>query len=153
MLLDHKSSDYGHLTDSDYIQCIKNVNYCVKTLIEKVHFNRDKPENMNIYISSIKGKYIMVYENGKWVIKNRNSEVDDLYENNELMLENWYDECNKKYPYIITSFEKYLKNKEDIAEFNYIKDELMMMLYNNRNIVMEYNPDCSIIENELRAIE
>ena len=50
------------LTPIDYISCFRDCNYCVKTLIEKVHFNKDKHENMNIYISSIKGNYIMVYK-------------------------------------------------------------------------------------------
>ena len=61
-LLNHTDTDYSHLTETDYIKCIKDCNQCVKTLIEKVHFNKDKPENMNIYLSNIKGNYLMVYK-------------------------------------------------------------------------------------------
>ena len=42
-------------------------NFCVKQLIEKVHFNDKKPENKNIYISNIKSNYICCIKmtNGK----------------------------------------------------------------------------------------
>ena len=42
---------------------------------------------MNIFISSIKGKFIMVYRDNKWQVKTRKEQIDDLYECNELMLE------------------------------------------------------------------
>ena len=50
----YNHTDYEFLTNSDYMTAIRDCNHCVKTLIEKVHFNKKKPENMNIYISSIK---------------------------------------------------------------------------------------------------
>ncbi len=58
----HNNTDYSHLTERDYISCISECNHCIKTLIEKVHFNSEKPENMNIYISSINGNYEMVIQ-------------------------------------------------------------------------------------------
>ena len=73
-LLDYDKTDYSHLTDNDYVNCIKDCNYSIKTLIEKVHFNNNKPENMNIYISSIKGNYVMVYKNQQWQILDSNSQ-------------------------------------------------------------------------------
>ena len=33
-LLDYSQTDYSHLTERDYITCIKDCNHCVKTLIE-----------------------------------------------------------------------------------------------------------------------
>ncbi len=40
-------------------------------MIEKIHFNPSKPENMNIYISNKKDKYLMIYEDGNWNIKQK----------------------------------------------------------------------------------
>ncbi len=133
-LLNYNQTDYSHLTDQDYVKCIKDCNYCVKSLIEKVHFNEEKPENKNIYISNIKNKYIMLYKNNKWQIMNRKSQIDDLYDYNEVLLENWYDEYKDKYPEMIRSFERYLKNKDDDNLLNGVKDEILLMLYNNRLI-------------------
>ena len=47
-LLSYRETDLSHLTDQDYQYCIKRVNHCVKSMIERVHFNPSKPENMNI---------------------------------------------------------------------------------------------------------
>ena len=140
-LLSFNHTDYNFLTDKDYINCFNENNHCVKSLIEKVHFNKHKPENMNIYISSIKGKFIMVYRDNKWQVKTRKEQIDDLYECNELMLENWFDEYHEKYPHIIKSFKTYLQNKENDDEFiSNIKDEILLMLYNKRDLIINNDP-------------
>ena len=134
-LLNHSDTDYSHLTPKDYLTCIKNCNYCVKSLIEKVHFNPEKPENMNIFLSNIKGNYVMVYKDNEWQIRNKQRQIDDLYDSNEFVLETWYDEYKDKYPHIISSFQRYLKNKDEDVVLNRVKDEILMMLYNKRKMI------------------
>ena len=129
-LLNYKETDYSHLTPNDYMRCIKDCNHCVKTLIEKVHFNEIKPENMNIYISNIKGNYAMIYNGNKWQIVNKKEQIDDLYEYNEVVLETWYDDYKQQYPHIINSFQRYLKNKDGDEVLNKVKDDILRMLYN-----------------------
>ena len=142
-LLDYKHTDYSHLTENDYITCINDCNYCVKTLIEKVHFNEKKPENMNIYISSIKGNYIMVYNENCWQIQNKKDQINDLFEYNEVILSKWYEDSKEKYPEILNSFQKYLINKDDSDTINEVKHEILKMLYNKRNVLSN-----NIIKNE-----
>jgi hypothetical protein len=48
-LLNYKDTDISHITDIDYRKCLEKASRCVLKLIEKVHFNPEKPENMNIY--------------------------------------------------------------------------------------------------------
>ena len=134
-LLNHKDTDYSHLTPKDYITCIKDRNHCVKTLIEKVHFNADKPENMNIYLSNIKGKYVMIYKDDEWQIQDKKTQVDDLYDYNEFVLEQWYDEYVEKYPNIVESFKTYLQNRDSNTLLNNIKEEILVMLYNKRKMI------------------
>jgi ElaB/YqjD/DUF883 family membrane-anchored ribosome-binding protein len=114
--------------------CIKKVNFCVKNLIERIHFNPDKPENMNIYISNLKDKYLMMYEEGNWNIKHK-SELDILYEEKEMLLEQWLDEEQDKYPELKDKFIRYLNNKENDETLNMIKDEIKMMMYNNKKSI------------------
>ena len=135
-LLNHSETDYSHLTERDYVRCIHNCNHCVKSLIEKVHFNTKKPENMNIYISNIKGNYAMVFKGGKWQIVNKKQQIDDLYECNEVMLETWYDDYKDQYPEVIKSFQRYLKNKDESDIINQVKEQILLMLYNNRKMIM-----------------
>ena len=134
-LLNHSDTDYSHLTPLDYVQCIKKCNLCVQNLIERVHFNENKPENMNIYISNIKGNYAMIYKDDKWQIVNKKEQIDKLYDFNEVVLETWYDEYKEQYPEIIKSFQSYLKNCDESNTINRVKEQILLMLYNNRQMV------------------
>jgi len=132
-LLPYKNSDTSHLTHKDYEACIKKVNFCVMKLIEKIHFNPDKPENMNIYISNMKNKYLMVYDGKNWNIANKVEEIEKLYEEKELMLEEWLEQ--NKNTEMKEKFIKYLNNKENDETLNMIKDELKLMMYNKKQLL------------------
>ena len=128
-LLPYRETDISHLTDQDYMYCIKRVNHCVKSMIEKVHFNPLKPENRNIYISNIKDKYIMLYDGQNWNVANKKDELDRLYEEKEMMLEEWLDSNPEKE--LKDKFMKYLDNKDNDECLNRIKEEIKMMIYNS----------------------
>ena len=127
-LLAYRDTDMSHLTQEDYRGCYKKVNHCVKHLIEKVHFNPAKPENMNIYISNMKDRYLMIYDGNNWNLANKVEEIDRLYEEKEMMLEEWLD--SNPDPILKEKFVKYLNNKESDDCLNHIKEEIKLMLYN-----------------------
>jgi len=128
----YRDTDISHLTDMDYANCIKQVNHCVKRLIEKIHYNKSKPENMNIYISNLKNKYLMVYQDGNWNIMTKR-EIDYLYDEKETMLEDWLEENPN--PELKTKFVKYLNNKEKDDNLNMIKEEIKLMMYNKKFLI------------------
>jgi hypothetical protein len=132
-LLSYRETDTSHLTDQDYRYCIKRVNHCVKSMIEKVHFNPLKPENMNIYISNIKDKYIMLYDGQNWNVANKKAELDRLYEEKEMMLEEWLESNPEEE--LKDKFMKYLNNKDNDECLNRIKEEIKMMLYNSQKLL------------------
>ena len=123
----YKDTDVSHLTDNDYRACIKKVCHSVLKLIEKVHFNPNKPENMNIYISNMKDKYLMVYD-GAWILKNKTTEIEKLYADKELMLEEWL--CDNNEPELQQFFDRYMNNKKDSAMLDDINEQLKLMMYN-----------------------
>jgi ATP-dependent Clp protease ATP-binding subunit ClpA len=130
-LLAYRNTDVSHLTTEDYIGFYKKVNHCVKQLIEKIHFNPAKPENMNIYISNMKDKYITVYDGSNWNLANKNEELSRLYEEKEQMLEEWLE--SNPNPVLKEKFLKYLHNKESDDCLQYIMEEIKLMLYNKGN--------------------
>jgi hypothetical protein len=69
-------------------------------MIEKVHFNPDKPENMNLYISNIKSKHIMMYKDNKWMIT-PNTELDSIYADKDNLIKTWLEENEIKDPELI----------------------------------------------------
>ena len=137
-LLAYKDTDISHLTDKDYAFCIKKVNFCVKNMIEKIHFNPSKPENMNLYISNVKDKYMMMYENGNWNMKQK-VELDTIYQEKEMLLEQWLEEGQYKYPEIKRKFMQYLDNKDKDDTINWIKEEIKLMMYNKRELQLKKN--------------
>ena len=134
-ILAYKNTDISHLTDNDFIYCFNRSNMCVPHLIKKIHFNPTKPENHNVYISNIKNKYAMVYDGNKWNLNNQDETIGDLIDINESFfeqkLEEWL-ENGKEYPEIMKKFNRYLEKKENDEVINKIKEEIKLILYNNR---------------------
>ena len=133
-LLNYTDTDISHLTTSDFIGSLKKQNNCVKSLTEKIHYNPQKPENMNIYISNLKNKYVMVYENEKWQLKDC---FENIYEHKEILLEEWINREKDNYPELRDKFEKYLDNKENNSIYNSIQRDIKLMMYNNRLNVLK----------------
>ena len=77
----------------------------------------------------------MVYKQDKWQIVNKKTQIDDIFDYNEVILENWYDEYKEKYPNIIQSFQRYLQNRDEDVVLNKIKEEILLMLYNKRKMI------------------
>ena len=50
---------------------------------------------MNVYISSIKGNYVMMYKDNQWQIVNHET-IDTMFDKNEFELESWYDEIQRQ---------------------------------------------------------
>ena len=134
-LLPYRETDVSHVTDDDYKRCIKKVNHCVKTLIENIHFNPEKPENMNIYISNMKDKYLMIYDGANWNLANKKDEINRLYEDKEMLLEEWL-ETNPDAE-LKDKFLRYLKNKDIQDCFLKFKEDIQLMLYNGRVLCLE----------------
>ena len=133
-LLDYKNTDLSHLTHDDFAHSVNRINNCVKTICERIHYNPEKPENMNIYISNLKNNYVTLYENGEWVLKKG---IDDIYDHKEILLEEWIESEQDNYPELRDKFEKYLQNKEDDNTLNNIKENIKLMMYNKKKLVIK----------------
>ena len=137
-LLSYGNTDISHLTDNDYLKCLKHSNFCIPHLIQKNHFDPKKPENHNLYISNLKNNYIMIYDGVKWVLKNRDEIIDELIDEKEVIIEQKLEEWienGKKYPDIMKKFKRYIDKKENDKVLNKIKDEIKLILYNNRKLI------------------
>jgi len=135
-ILAYKNTDISHLTDRDYLKCLKHSNFCIPHLIEKIHFNPKKPENHNIYISNLKNNYAMIYDGNKWNLKDRDDEINKLIDDKEMIIEQKLEEWienGEKYPDAMKKFSRYLEKRENDKVLNKVKNEIKLMLFNNRN--------------------
>jgi len=146
-LLSYSDTDRSHLTDKDILKCLKHSNFCIPYLIKKVHFDENKPENHNVYISNLKNKYVMMYDGNKWECKDREEQISNLMDDNEgiieYKLEEWI-ENGVKYPEMMRKFNTYIEKKDNNKVINIIKDEIKLLLYNNRNIVIKESSNKAI---------
>ena len=90
------NEDVSHLTDK-FMNRILSIPYVgVQKLIEKVHFNKKKPENKNIALTNKKEKMIKIYKNNKWKYKNREEILDELINTNYTRMDDFYSEKGKE---------------------------------------------------------
>ncbi len=134
-LYDYNKPDLSHLTYTDYKKAINENNHCVPALVKMIHFNKEKPENMNIYIPYMKDKYIYIVKNGVWVIKEIKDILPSFYEDNFMILQEWFiqhkDEINKQLNKQFTRLENQFQD-ENIK--NKLLATLKEILYNQREL-------------------
>jgi hypothetical protein len=46
--------------------------------MESIHFNKDKPENHNIYISNLRDNHVLIYNGSEWQLRERDDVPLDL---------------------------------------------------------------------------
>ena len=128
--------DLSHITDKDYKNIFSKCNSAIPMLIELVHFNEDKPENTNVYISNMKSQFAYVYDGKKWILKNKNELIDDIYDNKCIILLEKYDDLkNILNDQTIRIFEHF-KNKYDTDDMKEnVLNRIELILYNNRNLI------------------
>ena len=126
------SEDVSHLTDK-FMNRILSIPYVgVQKLIEKVHFNKKKPENKNIALTNKKEKMIKIYKNNKWKYKNREEILDELINTNYTRMDDFYTEKGKE-KLNVSHNNKYLEFQEKFEEqdkdlHEKIKNECEMIL-------------------------
>lgn len=155
----YKNTDLSILDDTDFYDCLKKYKNCVVKAIEKIHLNPQHPQNMNLYISNIKENYIMMYDDDRWVLRDRNKELFKIYEEKEEILDEWVDSNKHFKPELMKMFKRYLELKDD--DENLIKElikDVKMMIYNNREKINYFESVDSdihknILENEIYCID
>ena len=149
----YKNTDLSMLDDNDFYECLKRYKNCVVKVIEKIHLNPEYPENMNLYISNIKENYIMMYDDNRWVLRDRNKELIKIYEDKEEMLDEWVEENKHFKPELLKMFKRYLQLKD--SDENLIKEllkEIKIMIYNNKKNIKYFESIENEIKNEINLI-
>ena len=151
-LLSLKDTDYAHLTSQDYKKILGRQNNCIEESLKRVHYNNKKPENMNLYIEP-KQKYAIYFNGEEWVHKDKDEIIEYIMNAGEEYLEAWLEDntdCNIK---LKECYEKYLENKDDPELFNQMKENIMLVMLNNRNKVKKNKKKINKIKNISAAEE
>jgi hypothetical protein len=69
---------YDHITDEFVRHCLMNKVQGAKSLIERIHFSDEVPENCNVRLKSLKNSIVEVKNNEKWVAKSCNEALETM---------------------------------------------------------------------------
>jgi hypothetical protein len=128
----HETTDY--LDDKAIIACIGRVFKSIPSLLEKLHFDPQHPENHNIKITNKKLPYASVMgDNQKWKTVDRKDAIEKMVLNGYNILDEKYTENKDKIP---ASKQKHFEGfqtkfeAEDKDTMKQIKSEVDMMVLN-----------------------
>ena len=127
IILSYVDTDVSHLNNNDYKKIVNKVNFCVKMLVWKKHFNKDKPENMNLCINNKKDAYMKVFMKDKWTSRKIDEMIHTLFEENEMQIEEWLNEINDHQ--LNEKYLRYTKNKENNELREELKTDLKQFMY------------------------
>jgi uncharacterized C2H2 Zn-finger protein len=109
-------------------------------LVKDVNFDPEHPENHNMYISNNKTKTAQVKENGVWVKRDgRQLVIDIMYDYDCRYFRGFAEnpDLEEEYPKATQLYYKYIEITESKEAKKKIENELIEMLYNNREMIME----------------
>ncbi|CAH6421766.1 Hypothetical protein KVN_LOCUS452 [uncultured virus] len=137
-LVAYGKENYDKLTDKEYRIIINKGFKSIQEMVKALHFNKNRPENHNIYISNIRDNYVMIYDGNKWELRNRKETIQELFIAKKDILVDKFDELLDKLPeHAINKFERFINDVQDDKIKEGILEELKLMLYNNKNIPMK----------------
>ena len=130
----YRDSSINHIDNRHFENIVKKMTYMIPDIVQLVHFNEKVPENHNICIKNINGKYALVYNGEKWIKMSKTDVINDLIIIHEMNIRNWVeDEVN---PELLKEYERYEYEKEKSTEMiSRIKEEIGLVLYNNRDVI------------------
>jgi len=127
--------DIDNISDEVCKRLIKRGGMSVPKFIEYVHFDKNKPENHNVYISNIQNKYGMIYKDDIWQISKADDIMEILYYGKEEVLEQKYEKLKNQIPDTYQrSFERFIKTHTTDKVEKAVLSEIKLLLYNKRSI-------------------
>ncbi len=129
------NEDLYQIYSEDEIKKILKTGYqSIYNLIDKTHFDANKPEYHNVYISNMKDVYAMIYDEGKWILKDKSEVVDQLFDDKFCYLSTMYKELQKTLDHITRKKFSRLLMHNDETTTRGLKKDIKLMLYNKRDI-------------------
>lgn len=128
----------SHITNKQMIQALRMNKDCPCELVKLIHFNKEKPENHNIYKPNFKNKYVRYCEDNVWKIGDLMKIVTELYMSKMDIAEEKFEELKQ---FLEESkqnrFQQLLDNREEPEIMGDILKRIIEILYNERSVITE----------------
>jgi hypothetical protein len=123
VLNNYGNEDFSHITNHILNKLLETPIKMIGELTKMIHFNDNKPENMNIYIPNKKDKYIKVYKNGQWILEDKNERIPDIVDRNFTILDTHYDQIENTLPEWHKKIYKSLQEKYDTKDTDVLNNQ------------------------------
>ena len=132
------SEDTSHITQRQLIKAFKMCKEFPLEMIKITHFDKDKPENHNIYKPNFKDKYVKYFNDSIWKIGDAKKIITEIYMSKMDIAEEKFDDL-KPYLSEITQgrFQWFLDNREETEVMSEILKKIAEMLYNERSVIAD----------------
>jgi hypothetical protein len=137
VLVGYGKENLSKVDRNDLLKGIQTGFNSTLNLIDTVHFNPKYPEFHNVYISSMKNKYAMIYDGRDWNLMMKDDLIDKLYDDKrnyiEENLDEFLDSLSKSQ---INALHRWLDVDDDHRYVKKIKNDIKLLLYNKRRLAL-----------------
>lgn len=138
VLVGYGKEDLSRINKIDLATGMKEGFYSSVKLLDTIHFNPDYPEYHNVYISSMKNKYAMLYDGTNWTLVMKEYLIDKIYmDKRNYIEENLDDFLDSLTTSQRNALNRWMNTEDDHAKIKEIKSMIKLLLYNKRNIVTD----------------
>ena len=135
ILNNYGNEDMSHITNN-FKDSLLNIPFsAISKMIEKVHFNKKKPQNKNIKLPNKKDNLIKVFQDDKWIFKDKKSTITNLVDTKYNIIDDHYEEKIEANPqYVNKGYSKFQKLYDDNDDdlHNQVSIDCELILLNNR---------------------
>lgn len=139
--------DMSYITDGICKRILNKGFRSVPVIVKYSHYNPNKPEHHNVYISNMRDSHASIYDGTQWKLMNRIDVINRLFHDQKYYLVEKFEELFEQLdPVTIKKFQRFVDSEDDDEVTNGLKRDLKCMLYNYRNIPQ--NTQKRLCENE-----
>jgi hypothetical protein len=130
------NEDISHITKKQMLRALGMNKECPIELVKLIHFNKDKPENHNIYKPNFKDKYVKYNEDNVWKVGDSSKMVNELYMSKMDIAEEKFEELKQFLEETKKNrFQYFLDNREEPEIMDGILNRIIEILYNEKSVV------------------
>ena len=128
----------NYFFDKEAIKKILNKGFkSVPELIKRLYFDKNHPENHNVFISNKKDWRISYFDGTEWVLCPNNDVLDQLYDDNSDYLVDKFNELvDELDASTLYKFGNYKEAKDENINIEDNKHDIRFILYNKKDLVI-----------------
>jgi hypothetical protein len=134
------NEDLNYITEDNWLQILSSGSDCVKKLIECIHFNINNPKYHNVYIPNFRNPFVLIFNGNNWDMIKIGNIIDQLKDEKTNHILQKFKEMKEQCKLnddILNKMEKFINEKDEDSFRSNLNNEIKLMLYNKRNIVVE----------------